>query len=38
MSVALSLAAALAGCITAGPIPAGDVVATVYEDSSGSQG
>jgi hypothetical protein len=32
----LSLAAALAGCTTAGPVPAGDVVATVYEDSSGS--
>jgi hypothetical protein len=33
----LSLAAALPGCTMAGPIPAGDVVATVYEDSSGSK-
>jgi hypothetical protein len=32
----LSLATALAGCTIAGPVPAGDVVATVYEDSSGS--
>jgi hypothetical protein len=30
----LSLAAALAGCTTAGPVPPGDVVATVYEDGS----
>jgi hypothetical protein len=30
----LSLAAALAGCTTAGPVPPGDVVATVYKDGS----
>jgi predicted small lipoprotein YifL len=32
--VALSLAATLAGCTTAGPVPPGDVVATVYKDGS----
>jgi hypothetical protein len=32
--VALSLAATLAGCTTASPVPAGDVVATVYKVGS----